>query len=146
MSSGAKLPGRSDMKLPQMAVVMIRMIGPDAAMRMMQSDHFGGKTITIPKGELGRGEQTFAALAEVIGADNVKLLCARFGGNDIYIPLLDKLRLAERNRKIVAAYNKGTSVSQLATANKMSDRQIRNILKTTDMTESTKNIMQQSLF
>jgi Mor family transcriptional regulator len=124
-------------KLPATAELLIRVIGYNAAIVMMEPGHYGGKNYAVPKGELGRGEQTFAVLAEVIGMEAAKRLCGHFGGDCIYVPLLDKLHRAERDRGIVAAYNSGTSVWQLSSDNAMSERQIRNILKKTDMDESS---------
>jgi Mor family transcriptional regulator len=130
------------MKLPEMAVLLIRLIGQHAALRMMEPANYGGKNYTVPKGELGRGEQNFAALAETVGMENAKRLCQNFGGDDIYVPLLTKMQLAERNRAIVAAYNSNVSVWKLASDNKMSDRQIQRILKTTDMNVDNDKLMQ----
>lgn len=127
------------MKFPATAELLIRVIGYRAAIVMMEPHHYGGKNYAVPKGELGRGERTFAALAEVIGMEAAKRLCKHFGGDCIYVPLLDQLHRAERNRGIVNAYNNGTSVWQLSSDNAMSERQIRNILKETDMSESATN-------
>lgn len=125
------------MKLPEMAVLLIRLIGRDAALRMMEPAHYGGKNFTLPKGELGRGERTFAALAEVIGMENAKVLCKQFGGACIYVPLLDDVSRLERNQRIVNAYSSGTAVWELSAEYEMSERQIRNILKMTDMSQNS---------
>jgi Mor family transcriptional regulator len=135
------------MKFPATAELLIRLIGYRAAMTMMEPANYGGKDYTVPKGEVGRGEQSFAALAEVIGMDAAQLLCKHFGGDCIYVPLLKQLKLAERDRAIVAAYNTGTSVWQLASKEKLTERQIRNILKGTDMDDPvTMDGPQHSLF
>lgn len=130
------------MNLPANAALLIRIIGENAAIRLMQPGAYGGQTVDFPKGEVGRGEQAFAALAEVVGQDKAKLLCNHFGGDRVYIPSCNKQLLAKRNRGIVAAYNGGDSVAQLVRDNTLSDRHIRNILKNTDMSESA----QKSLF
>ena len=132
------------MKLPEMAVLLIRIIGPDAALRMMEPIAYGGKRYAVPKGEVGRGEQNFSALAEVVGMENAKRLCKHFGGETIYVPLLDKMQRAERNRGIVTAYISGATVWDLASENAISDRQIWNILKNTDMSENTEKLMQEA--
>jgi Mor family transcriptional regulator len=133
-------------KLPETAVLLIRLIGNEAALRMMEPAHYGGKPFTVPKGEVGRGEQTFATLAEVVGQDNAMLLCRHFGGAVVYVPLLDKMHRDKRNRNIVASYNGGTSVWNLASENKISVRQVWNILKGTDMEEVGETSQQDSLF
>lgn len=130
------------MKLPEMAVLLIRLIGHEAALRMMKPSNYGGKVFEVPKGELHRGEQTFHALAEVVGIDNAHRIFRHFGGDRIYIPLLDDLWRHERNRKIVGAYNGGTSVWQLSSEHRLTVRQVWNILKHTDMSENTENLMQ----
>lgn len=138
------------MKLPETAVLLIRLIGGEAALRMMAPSAYGGKNYTVPKGEMGRGERTFAALAEVVGVDNAKTLCKQFGGACIYVPLLEEIRLGDRNREIVTAYTEGRmTVWELSTKYAMSERQIRNILKQTDMSQNSAALMeavQRSLF
>lgn len=124
------------MKLPAMADLLMRVIGRDAALRMMAAAAYGGKSFEVPKGDLGRGEQAFAALAEVIGNDGALALCRHFGGDRIYVPRCDVLDLVKRNREIVQKYNAGVTVWQLASDYVLSDRQIWTILKKTDMNES----------
>lgn len=123
------------MSLPAMAILLIKLVGQDAAMRMMAPAAYGGKSVELPKGELGRGQSAFAALAETVGQGNAQRLCHHFGGDRIYVPRCDALDLLKRNRSIVAAYNNGASVWQLASDHVLSDRQIWNILKNTDMSE-----------
>jgi hypothetical protein len=131
------------MSLPEMAVLLIRLIGSDAALRMMEPANYGGKSYLVPKFEIGRGEQAFAALAESIGMENAKLLCKHFGGENIYVPLLNRFHLAARNRAIVAAYVDGSkSVWELSTEHKMSGRRIWQILKTTNMNENNETLIQ----
>ena len=130
------------MMLPNMAKLLVGLIGDSAAIKMMDPAAYGGRTLDFPKGEVGRGEQAFAALAEIVGMDNAKRLCQHFGGDRAYIPRCDAQALAKRNYSIVAAYNGGTSVAQLVREHTLSDRHIRSILKDTDMSGS----MQQSLF
>ncbi|NDP58024.1 MAG: hypothetical protein GZ090_01515 [Oxalobacteraceae bacterium] len=124
------------MSLPAMAILLIKLVGQDAAMRMMAPAAYGGKSVDLPKGELGRGQRAFDALAETVGMDNAHRLCKHFGGDRVYIPRCDALGLDRRNRNIVAAYNGGVSVWQLASDHVLSDRQIWTILKKTDMRES----------
>jgi hypothetical protein len=121
------------MKLPEMAALLIRLIGREPALQMMAPTAYGGKLYLVPKSETGHGEESFAALAETIGADNAKVVSQHFGGERIYVPLLDDFRRVDRNREIVTAYDAGVEVWELSSRYAMSERQIRNILKQTDM-------------
>jgi Mor family transcriptional regulator len=119
-----------------MAVNLIRLIGVESAMKLMAPQAFGGKAFELPKGELGRGERAFAALADVVGEENARQLCKHFGGDRIYVPRCDALDLNTRNRAIVTAYNEGKSVWQLSCDFVLSDRQIQKILKQTNMQQN----------
>lgn len=110
-------------------------IGKAAARLLMQPGTYGGKTIDVPKGELGRGEQTFSALSEVVGREAAQRLCKHFGGCRFYVPKDAKGHLLDRNRRIVTAYNQGAGIHTLVSDFSLSDRRIRTILKETDMTD-----------
>ncbi|MGB7479641.1 MAG: Mor transcription activator family protein [Burkholderiaceae bacterium] len=131
------------MKLTATAELLIRLIGREAALRLMAPSAFGGKTFAFPKGELGKGDQAFAALAEVIGRDAALKLCRSFGRDRIYIPRCDGVDLTHRNLEIVEKYNRGATVWELASEYVLSDRQIWTILKNTD---SESGSAQSSLF
>lgn len=124
------------------AQLLIDLIGEAAALRMMDAKNYGGMTVEFPKGEVGRGEQAFARLAEVIGMEHAKRLCKQFGGDRLYIPNLHHHFIAQRNRRIVTSYNSGTTIAELVKEHEMSDRWVREILKTTDMNSE----LQVSLF
>jgi hypothetical protein len=109
-------------------------IGRAATHRLTASGAFGGRSILIPKKEVGRGDKAFAALAEVIGMNEARRLCKYFGGESIYIPRRMKEILHERNLRIVTAFNCGVTVSQLTAQFNLSDRRIWQILKQTDTT------------
>ena len=130
-------------KLPEMALLLMRLIGQEAALLMMEPSAYGGKRFVVPKGEVGRGEQAFAALADVVGTSNATQICRQFGGGSIYIPLLDQMHRDQRNQSIVDAYAKGAKVWEIATKHQISMRQVWNILKSTDASEQTR---QESLF
>jgi hypothetical protein len=109
-------------------------IGREATRCLTASNAFGGRSILVPKKEVGRGDKAFAALAEVIGTNETRRLCKHFGGEVIYIPRRMKEILHERNLRIVAAFNSGVTVSQLTAQFNLSDRRIWQILKQTDTT------------
>ncbi len=127
------------MRLPATAELLIRLLGQPAALRMMDANTYGGRAFDVPKKE---GSQTYAALVDLVGADGTAKLCKQFGGDSLYVPRCDMIDLDRRNREIVTKYNAGTSVWNLSSEYVLSDRQIWNILKKTDMGVNT----QSSLF
>lgn len=116
--------------------LLIRLIGENAAMRAMDGKNLGGARFRFPKSETGVGSQSFAYLAEIVGAEKAKVLCQHFGGDDVYIPKMTHMHIRAQHRRIVTAYNKGRSVRELVREFGLSDRHIWRILKNTDMTES----------
>lgn len=127
--------------------LLIALIGESAARRMMKVKHFGGGSFEFPLSESGRGAAKFAALAEVVGLTNAQRLCKHFGGEKLYIPQDADTDLRRRNQKMVHSYNSGTSVDELRREYELSDRQVREILKKTDMALDTpQRGVQESLF
>jgi Mor family transcriptional regulator len=111
-----------------------QVIGQEATRLLTNRGTFGGRNFTVPKGEVGRGDKAFAALAEVIGMNATHRLCGHFAGETIYIPVGMKEILLDRDRRIVAAYDSGVTVNQLSVQFNLTERRIRSILKETDMT------------
>ena len=64
---------------------------------------FGGQDLRIPK-EAGR--DTWEAFAEIIGESATKALAAEMGGADVYIALCHNALKRDRNRKMIAKYEK----------------------------------------
>jgi len=106
----------------------------EATRLLTQKSTFGGRNFVIQKGEIGRGDKSFSALAEVIGTNAARRLCGHFGGETIYIPAGMKAILYDRNRKIVMAYDSGVTINQLVSKFELTSRRIWQILKQTDMT------------
>jgi hypothetical protein len=119
---------------PSFISLLGRVIGEKAAKLLMQPGAFGGKTIAVPKSEVGRGEQAFAAISEIIGADAAQRLSKHFGGERIYVPKGNKHQLIERNRRIVNAYDGGANLHTLVSEFGLSDRRIQTILNVPFMT------------
>lgn len=89
------------MSLPAVIQEIIRIIGHGRAMTLVRE--FGGQNLRLPKGE---GSDTWAALAETIGDRATRALCAEFGGEEVYIALCDRALKHDRNRKMIARYEK----------------------------------------
>ena len=127
--------------------LLIALIGENAARRMMKVKHFGGGSFEFPLSETGLGAAKFAGLAEVVGLANAQRLCKHFGGEKLYIPKDTDTDLKKRNQKMVNSYNSGMSVDELRREYGLSDRQVRDILKKTDMQPDTQQRgLQESLF
>lgn len=132
--------------------LLIALIGENAARRMMKVKHFGGGSFEFPLSETGLGAAKFAGLAEVVGLANAQRLCKHFGGEKLYIPMEENGELQaairkKRNQEMVNNYNSGMSVDELRRKYVLSDRQVRDILKKTDMQPDTPpRVVQESLF
>ncbi len=110
-------------------------IGKDLAIRLVSSLPYRSKRVTgfwrhrslyVPKSLKGKSADRLVA---VIGKDAAALLIQEFGG-EILSPSYPKSRyLAFRNASIVEQRKGGVSIEALAFLFDMTDRQIRNVLK-----------------
>lgn len=90
------------MSLPVVILQIIDVIGHAKTMALVQE--FGGQEIRIPASDKS---DTWHALAEVIGERAMERLAKAFSREDkIYIAFCQKALRDERNRKIVARYDK----------------------------------------
>jgi hypothetical protein len=124
-------------KKPSTIFLLFHVIGKEATQMLTKRSAFGGTTLLVPKGEEGKSSRAFAAIAEVIGMDAAHRLCRHFGGGKVYIPVGMTAILLERDHRIVAAYNSGVTINQLAAQFNLSDRHIYLILKKTDMSATS---------
>lgn len=118
--------------LPPTIQEFVSAIGHTKTMELVRE--FGGQNLRIPRTE---GSDTWAALVEVIGERAAQVLADRFGGDDpIYIAKCAQAIRADRNRKLIARYERllkeGHSstgaVSILVRESKLSYRQVENII------------------
>lgn len=121
-------------KKPEIVDILETILGVDAAKKLMCAKGIAGCSITIPLGRKGRSSKTHDLLVNTVGEEAKEKIIAHFGGERIYIPRDHFGQIASRNRQIVLSYEKGNSVCDIAADFGMSDRHIREILKTTDMT------------
>lgn len=91
--------------LPSMAVVFVRLIGMESAMRLFEE--FGGVNWRFSKGvqKFGPGAQRFDEMAAVIGKENALLLGNALSEGDIYIPRCAAALNALRNRQITKDFD-----------------------------------------
>lgn len=67
-------------------------------------------------------------MTEVIGKENTMKLIERFSGEQIYIPVVKRVSIKDRNTRIISDYKKGFSYTQLKNRYRLTERQIRNIV------------------
>lgn len=88
------------MALPPNIEMLISIIGHGATMSLVRE--FGGDELRVPRGE---GNDTWAALVEVIGEKATRKLSAAFGiEREIYIANCTDALRQERNRRLIARY------------------------------------------
>lgn len=134
------------MALPAVIQWLVETIGHGHTMALVRE--FGGQELRIPMAE---GSDTWAALAEVIGDRAMKQLAAEIGiEREIYIAKCERALKQDRNRKIIARYDKllrdGHSgrgaVAVLVREFKLSYRTIENVINAPLPEPST--VMQQA--
>lgn len=74
------------------------------------------------------GYEIIDEISEVIGKDNTMKLVERFSGEQIYIPVIKRVSIKERNNRILSDYRKGFTYAQLKNRYRLTERQIRNII------------------
>lgn len=100
------------------------MIGEEKTAILVQ--YIGGVRLYIPS-----SLHTKHALIAWLGADVAQQVCAEFGGLSVEIPRLEALRRADRNAQIISDMEAGLSQRSAALKYRMTERNIRNIVKTT---------------
>lgn len=119
--------------LPRSAIDLVDLIGLAATVRLVES--MPGILFPVPRGEDNNaaGADRFQQLSDIVGLEAARILIKHYGGKGgMYIPSCKTALRRARNRSIVALYNAGVSVFDLALAWRLSDRQIKSILKLTD--------------
>jgi len=73
--------------------------------------------------------QSIQDLREFLPVDAIYLLIKNYGGCSLYLPKFDQLQKLERNEQINAEYNSGVSIRVLSRKYRLTERQIRSIIK-----------------
>ena len=89
------------MSLPAVVQEIVGIIGHGPAMELVRA--FGGQELRVPKTD---ASDTWAALVEIIGEPLTRALAAAFCGEPVYIALCDRALRHDRNRKMIAQYEK----------------------------------------
>ena len=109
--------------LPESLALMCELIGLDKTLSLVRL--FGGTRLRIPA-HPADGHP----LCRELGRAQARLLGSHYGGDDVYIPSLARLRRRQRNRRLRAAYDAGATVRELARSEHLSERSITTILNT----------------
>lgn len=99
---------------------LVATIGTDATRRLIEV--YGGSPLYIPQCHLDH------PITDAVGEHAARLLCARFGGSRVIVPLGQRLALERRNKAIQADREAGLSVAALARKYRLSLRQTYNAL------------------
>lgn len=99
---------------------LIALIGPDATRTLI--DHYGGSPLYIPRCHLDH------PITNVLGEASARLLCERFGGLRVIVPLGHQLALERRNEAIRNDREAGLSIPALARRHGISIRRVYDIL------------------
>lgn len=107
---------------------VIDLVGPTAAQALVA--RYGGTDIRVPIGKMGRGEIK-RCLIEMMGEEVATKFMQHYGGDRLYVPRCQDFLRLERNREIIAKYDRGdVSVNDLALEYALTSRRITDILKT----------------
>lgn len=112
--------------LPASVRQLISLIGLVPTLALINT--FAGQILSIPVRDDPAGERR-RRLVEVIGATATSALIANYPGQRLPIPRCVAAMRDARDRRIIAAYDRGASVAALTGEFWLTDRQIRTILK-----------------
>lgn len=110
--------------VPKMVVEWIDLMGVNPAMALVNS--YPGMQIKVPVG-LNDG-LTKQRLVRILGLKAAEAFIDRHGGEHLTIPRCAGLMRSQRNAKIIAAYDGGETLNELALAYGLSVRQLRKVL------------------
>ena len=124
--------------LPRLAVEMIEVMGEQATMKLVHE--MGGLRLVVPGWPLKRPSSRYQHLEEIVGPEAAQAFAERWGGIEVQVPKCDGARRLLRNRAIVAAYERGARVPELARLHNLSEGAVWKVLKrpltTNETTES----------
>lgn len=111
--------------LPKSVRDIVELVGLTAAIALVKA--YGGIYLKVPIGQ--REGQTRAYLIEIMGHDAALKFIAHYGGERLGIPRCDAALRDERDRRIIRDYDANTSAATIAQRERLTERQVRNILK-----------------
>jgi len=115
------------MSLSKTIQEVIDLVGLTAAKALVA--RYGGIDIDVPTGKNTRGKFK-RYLIELMGEEAATKFIHHFGGVRLYVPRCQDFSRLERNREIIAKYDRGdVPVNALALEYSLTSRHITNILK-----------------
>lgn len=111
--------------LPKSVRDIVELVGLPAAIALVKA--YGGIYLKVPVGR--RDGQTRALLIEIMGEEAALKFIAHYGGERISVPRCDAALRDERDRRIIADYDVNISAAAIAQRERLTERQVRNILK-----------------
>lgn len=87
---------------------------------------YPGVRLSIPTKCAG---DAFVMLRDMIGESLAIKLIANFGGENIWVPKLAKIKLALRNKRIAEEVQGGATINAVALKHGLTDRQVYNVLR-----------------
>lgn len=102
------------------------LIGQEAATRLM-AVHGGKDQLKVPSRFVPHNRQV-SFLMGIIGEEATRTLIREYGGDRLYVPSGARKRMNDRDREIIARYDGGAGVNDLARSFGLSARRVRGIL------------------
>lgn len=100
--------------LTPLARELVALIGLPATLALVE--HYGGRTLQVAKGRRRRGRAQLDALAGVIGAQAVRILSHRYGGDFLPVPKCAAALRAARDAALQARFDAMTGGGDSARA------------------------------
>lgn len=113
--------------LPPGMIELAGVIGLAGALALARA--WGGITLKVPASDYEG--ITRAWLIDLIGGPGAAALIQRYRGERLYIPRCEKALRDARDSEIIRAYDAGTPAVALALQYRLTERQVRSILKRT---------------
>ncbi len=120
MDNAAAIP-----HLPPFAQELVDLIGFDPTMALVRA--FGGIPLRIPKRNTGGAG--YEAISEIVGQEATDKLICRYGGDRVKMPRCQRLLIVNRWRRIIADYERGDTLNQIALRYRITERAVSKILK-----------------
>ena len=110
--------------VPKMVTDWVCLMGIGPTMALV--NHYPGMQLKVPKGFIGGLMKM--RLERILGQQAAEAFIGRYGGEHLTVPRCAGLMRSLRNAEIIAAYDRGESLNELALAHGLSVRQLRQVL------------------
>lgn len=114
------------MILPKSVRDIAYVAGLPAALALTET--YGGTYLRVPVGQKMHGK-TRQSLIDIMGEAAAVKFMYHYSGEKIYVPRCQRHGISERNQAIIKKYDAGVSAAIIAREQQITERQVRNILK-----------------